>query len=39
MKTIYVYENRISDTHFLIGRLYVDSVRGGEIYSFEYDDA
>ena len=37
MKTIYVYENWLSDTPSLIGRLYVDSVRGGESYSFEYD--
>ena len=39
MKTIYVYENWLSDTPSLIGRLYVDSVRGGESYSFEYDEA
>ena len=39
MKTIYVYENWLSDTPSLIGRLYVDSVRGGESYSFEYDGA
>ena len=37
MKTIYVYENWLSDTPSLIGRLYVDTVRGGERYSFEYD--
>ena len=37
MKTIYVYENWLSDTPSLIGKLYVDTVRGGERYSFEYD--
>ena len=36
MKTIFVYENWLSETPMLIGRLYVDSVRGGESYSFEY---
>lgn len=38
MKTIYVYENWLSEAPSLIGRLYVDSIRGGETYSFEYDD-
>ena len=37
MKTIYVYENWLSEEPSLIGRLYVDMVRGGESYSFEYD--
>lgn len=39
MKTIYVYENWLSENPSLIGRLYVDTVRGGESYSFEYDNA
>ena len=39
MKTIFVYENWLSEVPTLIGRLYVDSVRGGESYSFEYDNA
>lgn len=39
MKTIYVYESWLSETPSLIGKLYVDTVRGGESYSFEYDNA
>ncbi len=39
MKTIFVYENWLSDKPSLLGRLYVDTVRGGESYAFEYDDA
>ena len=39
MKTIFVYENWLSAKPSLLGRLYVDTVRGGEIYAFEYDDA
>ena len=39
MKTIFVYESWISEVPSLIGRLYVDTVRGGESYSFEYDSA
>ena len=39
MKTIYVYENWLSEEPSLIGKLYVDAVRGGESYSFEYDNA
>ena len=39
MKTIFVYENWLSDNPSLLGRLYVDTVRGGESYAFEYDDA
>ncbi len=38
-KIIYVYENWISDTPSLLGKLYVDTVRGGESYSFEYNEA
>ncbi len=37
MKTIYVYENLLSDVPSPFGRLYVDTVRGAESYSFEYD--
>ncbi len=37
MKIIYVYENWLSDVPTLIGKLYVDDIRGSEIYSFEYD--
>ena len=39
MKTIYVYENWLSKTPSLIGRLFVDTARGGESYAFEYDYA
>ena len=39
MKTIFVYENWLSDKPSLLGRLYVDTVRGGESYAFEYNDA
>ena len=39
MKTIYVYENWLSETPSMIGRLYVDTIRGGESYAFEYDHA
>ncbi len=39
MKTVYVYENWLSEKPSLLGRLYVDTIRGGESYSFEYDDA
>lgn len=38
MKTIYVYENWLSEKPSLLGKLYVDTVRGGESYAFEYDD-
>ena len=37
MKIIYVYENWLSDEPSLIGKLYVDVVRGVENYAFEYD--
>lgn len=39
MRTIYVYENWLSEAPSLIGRLYIDTVRGGENYAFEYDNA
>ncbi|MDO4962269.1 MAG: HipA domain-containing protein [Eubacteriales bacterium] len=38
-KTIYVYDDFSFDGPVLLGRLYVDVVRGGESYSFEYDDS
>ena len=38
MKTIYVYENWLKETPTLIGRLYVETVRGIESYAFEYDE-
>lgn len=37
-KTILVFENWSGEKPVLIGRLYVDSSRGVEQYSFEYDD-
>ncbi len=37
-KIIYVYENWLSETPSLLGKLYVDTVRGGENYSFEYSE-
>lgn len=39
MKTIYVYENWLSEKPSLLGKLYVDTIRGGESYAFEYDEA
>lgn len=36
MKTIYVYENWLSEKPSLLGKLYVETVRGGESYAFEY---
>lgn len=36
MKIIYVYENWLFDKPTLIGKLYVDVIRGQENYSFEY---
>lgn len=36
-KKIFVYDGFSGDAPMLIGRLYVDVVRGGESYSFEYD--
>lgn len=38
MKIIYVYENWSTQAPVLIGRLYVDVIKGTESYSFEYDD-
>ena len=38
MKTIFVYENWLSDIPTLIGKLYVDMIRGTETYSFEYSN-
>ncbi len=37
-KTILVYDDFSGDTPVLIGRLYVDLIKGGESYSFAYDD-
>ena len=37
-KTIYVYENWLSEKPSLLGKLYVETVRGGESYSFEYNE-
>lgn len=37
-KTILVYDDFNIDTPQLLGKLYVDTVKGGEIYSFEYDN-
>lgn len=37
-KTILVYDDFSSDAPMLLGRLYVDIIKGGESYSFEYDD-
>ena len=37
-KTILVYDDFSGDVPVLIGRLYVDVIKGGESYSFEYDD-
>ena len=36
-KTIYVYDGFSRKEDALLGRLYVDVIRGGETYSFEYD--
>lgn len=36
-KTIYVYENWTGEQPGLLGYLYVDSIRGSELYSFEYN--
>ena len=38
-KTILVYDDFSGDAPVLIGRLFVDVIRGGESYSFEYDNA
>ena len=37
-KTILVYDDFSSDAPILLGRLYVDVIKGGESYSFEYDN-
>lgn len=37
-KTILVYDDFSSDAPILLGRLYVDIIKGGENYSFEYDN-
>lgn len=36
-KTIYVYDDFSADTPVLMGLLYVNVIKGGESYSFEYD--
>ena len=36
-KTILVYDNFSSDAPILLGKLYVGVIKGGELYSFEYD--
>lgn len=38
-KIIYVYDSFSEDTPRPLGTLYVDVIRGGESYSFQYDDA
>lgn len=37
-KTIFVYDSFSFDTPVLLGKLYVDTIKGGESYSFEYDN-
>lgn len=37
-KTILVYDNFSADLPILMGNLYVDVIKGGESYSFEYDE-
>lgn len=36
-KTIYVYDDFSNDQTMLMGKLYVNVIKGGEAYSFEYD--
>ena len=36
-KTIYVYDDFSIDQPILMGNLYVNIIKGGESYSFEYD--
>ncbi|MDO4198775.1 MAG: type II toxin-antitoxin system HipA family toxin [Erysipelotrichaceae bacterium] len=36
-KVIYTYDNFSSDVPILMGILYIDTIRGEEIYSFEYE--
>lgn len=38
MKKVYVYENWMSDEPSLLGTLYIDVLRGSEVYSFEFDE-
>ena len=37
-KTIYVYDNFSSESPILLGRLYVNVIKGSESYAFEYDN-
>ena len=37
-KTILVYDDFSTDSPLLLGKLYVDMIKGGEICSFEYDN-
>lgn len=37
-KTILVYDDFGFNTPVLLGRLFVDPIKGGESYSFEYDN-
>lgn len=37
-KTIFVYDDFSESTPVLLGRLYVDVIKGGENYTFEYDN-
>ena len=37
-KTIYVYDSFTFNEPKLLGRLYVNTIKGGENYSFEYDN-
>ena len=36
-KTIFVYDDFSTDQPVLMGSLYVNVIKGGESYSFEYD--
>ena len=36
-KTIYVYDDFSAGRPILMGRLFVNAIRGGEVYSFAYD--
>lgn len=37
-KTIWVYDHFSSELPTLLGRLYVNGIKGGELYSFEYEE-
>lgn len=37
-RTIFVYDDFSSDSPVLLGRLYVDVIKGSESYAFEYDN-